>query len=58
MPMIQLKVERGQITDVVGLPPEIVVEVLNYDVEKFEEKFLSVDEDGTCCQIKEWHAPE
>jgi hypothetical protein len=58
MPTIQLKLERGQITDVLGLTPEIAVEVFNYDVDKFEEKFISEDENGTPCEIKEWHAPE
>jgi len=58
MPKIQIRLERGLITDVVGLPPEITVEVLNYDVENFDQKVLSQDGNGQPCEIKEWHAPE
>lgn len=58
MPIIQISLEDGRVTDIVGLTPEISVEVLNYDVDKFEKRLLSEDENGTSCEIKEWHAPE
>jgi hypothetical protein len=58
MPIIQIRLEDGQVTDVAGLTPEIAVEVFNYDVHKFDERLLSADENGSSCQIKEWHAPE
>jgi hypothetical protein len=58
MPVIQIKLEDGQVTDVAGLTPEIAVEVFNYDVDKFEKHLLSRDENGSSCEIKEWHAPE
>jgi hypothetical protein len=43
---------------IVGLTPEIAVEVYNYDVDKFEKHLISQDENGTACEIKEWRAPE
>ena len=58
MPIIQLRLEHGRIIEIVGLTPEIAVEVLNYDVDKFENHLISHDEHGTPCEIKEWHAPE
>jgi hypothetical protein len=58
MPIIQIRLAEGQVTDIVGLTPEIAVEVFNYDVGKFENRILSRDESGASCEIKEWHAPE
>ncbi len=58
MPKILVRFERGQVTEISGLPPEIAVQVLNYDIEKLEPKVLTHDENGKPCEIKEWHAPE
>jgi hypothetical protein len=58
MPNIEIKVKQGRITSIEGLPPEIAVEVLNYDVADRDPRHLSKDEDGKICEIKEWHAPE
>jgi hypothetical protein len=58
MPIIQISLEGGKVTEIVGLTPEIAVEVFNYDVDKFESRLLSHDENGASCEIKEWHAPE
>jgi hypothetical protein len=53
-----VRFERGQVTEVSGLPPEIAFQVLNYDVEKLGPGVLTHDENGHPCEIKEWHAPE
>jgi hypothetical protein len=58
MPKIQIKFENGKIESVEGLTPEIVMEVFDYDVEKYGSKNLSADENGRVCKVKEWHAPE
>jgi hypothetical protein len=58
MTKIQIAIEAGKVKHVVGMPVEIVVEVLNYDVEKHDPKMLSKDEEGKLCEIKEWRAPE
>jgi hypothetical protein len=58
MAKIQIAIEQGKVKDVVGVPVEIVVEVLNYDVDKHDPKVLSKDENGKPCEIKEWRAPE
>lgn len=52
MPIIQIRLQDGRVTDVVGLTPEIAVEVFNYDVDKFEQRLISHDENGTPCQVK------
>jgi hypothetical protein len=52
MPTIQIRLEDGRVTDIVGLTPEIAVEVFNYDVHKFENRLISHDENGTPCEIK------
>jgi hypothetical protein len=58
MAKIQIAIEQGKVKDVVGVPVEIVVEVLNYDVDMHDPKVLSKDENGKPCEIKEWRAPE
>jgi hypothetical protein len=58
MPKIQIRIEHGIIQAVDGLPPEIAVEVFDYDVEKYDSKSRSADENGKACEIKEWRAPE
>ena len=58
MPKIQIKIEHGMIQAVEGLTPEVAVEVLDYDVEKYDGKSLAKDESGKACAIKEWHAAE
>jgi hypothetical protein len=58
MPNIQIRLEQGLITAIEGLPTDIAVEVFSYDVAGSHPNRLSKDEDGTICEIKEWHAPE
>lgn len=58
MAKIQVAIEEGKVKHVTGVPVEIVVAVLNYDVEKHDPKALSKDENGKPCEIKEWRAPE
>lgn len=58
MPNIEIKVKQGMITAIEGLPPDVAVEVINYDVANRDLTRLSKDEDGKSCEIKEWHAPE
>lgn len=58
MPNIEIIVKEGKIAAIEGLPPDIAVEVFNYDVAKRDLARLSKDEDGKTCEIKEWHAPE
>jgi hypothetical protein len=58
MPKIQIRLEHGIIQAIDGLTREIAIEVIDYDVEKYDSKNLSADENGKACEIKEWHAPE
>lgn len=58
MAKIQIAIEEGKVQNATGVPVEIVVVVLNYDVEKHDPKVLSKDENGKLCEIKEWRASE
>jgi hypothetical protein len=58
MPKITIKVEKGTIQMIDGIPLDVCIEVRNYDVAEVDEKMISADEDGRSCQIVEWHAPE
>lgn len=58
MPKIQIRVEKGIIQSIDGPTPEIAVELLDYDLEKYPTASLSTDENGQPCEIKEWHGPE
>jgi len=58
MQNIQIKLEHGIVQAIDGLTPEIAIEVFDYDVEKYDTRKLSTDENGQACEIKEWHAPE
>ena len=58
MPKIKIKLERGAVISVEDIPPDIVLEIFDYDVEKYRNKQLSADENGKLCDIREWHSPE
>jgi len=58
MAKITVTLENGAIQQVEGIPPDIFIEVRNYDVSDLDEKMISHDERGRKCQIREWRASE
>jgi hypothetical protein len=58
MPKIIIRVEHGAIQHIDGIPPDIFLEVRNYDLAGVDETKISTDEDGQKCQIQEWRASE
>ena len=58
MPKIKIRVEQGAVTSIEDIPPDVVLEILDYDTDKYAKAQLSADENGKLCDIREWHAPE
>lgn len=58
MPKIKVRLEAGKIRSVEDIPPDVRVEVIDYDVQDREGLQLSSDENGKPCDIREYHAPE
>jgi len=58
MPKIQIRVHKGTITEIEDIPVETIVEVFDYDTQKYDAAQLSEDEQGRPCSIQEWRAPE
>ncbi|HSS97558.1 MAG TPA: hypothetical protein VLK33_11035 [Terriglobales bacterium] len=58
MPKVIVRIKNGVAESVEDIPPDVFIEVRNYDIAHIAEDLLSKDPDGTSCQVKEWHAPE
>lgn len=58
MAKIIVRIESGKVMAIEGIPVDIVVEVRNYDVRSRPTQFLSKDDNGRRCEVKEWRAPE
>ena len=58
MSKITVVIEHGKVQAVEQVPTDVSIEVRNYDVRNTDQKFLSKDENGRACEIREWHAAE
>ena len=58
MPKVIVKIKNGVAESVEDIPPDVFIEVRNYDIANVSGELLSRDADGRPCQVKEWHAPE
>jgi hypothetical protein len=51
---IRVRLEGGKIRDVQGVPEHYTIQVLDYDVSKYDAAELSRDERQKSCRITEW----
>lgn len=58
MAKIQIRVEKGMIREIDGIPVETTIEVFDYDIGKYTETQLARDESGRLGDIREWRASE
>lgn len=56
MAKIQIRVENGTVKDIQGIPRDYAIEVLDYDVEKYDASELTEDDDHKTCRIVEWQS--
>lgn len=53
---IQVRVQDGVVKEVVGIPSDYSVQVLDYDSQRYAPSQLSEDENQKPCRILEWQA--
>lgn len=56
MATIQIRVENGTVKDIQGIPRDYAIEVLDYDVEKYDASELTEDGNHKTCRIVEWQS--
>jgi hypothetical protein len=53
---IQIKVENGTVKDIRGIPRDYAIEILDYDVEKYDASELTEGDNHKSCRIVEWQS--
>jgi len=53
---IQVRVKDGVVKEVQGIPAHYSVQVMDYDLHKYDPSELSEDESHKVCRIVEWPA--
>jgi hypothetical protein len=58
MTKIQIRLEHGRVTMVENVPEDVSLEILEYDIDKYQRNELPEGETGKPCEIREWRTRE
>jgi hypothetical protein len=58
MPKIKIRVEQGAVTSIADVPPDVELEILDYDTDKYAKAQLPRMKIEGYATSGEWRAPE